>query len=248
MKISIKLFEYDLRFEFYRSSSKRKRRHSEYASDSRKQKNLERDIKELEAFNIELRNMKKAVSKKDQVEVDRITSELIKAMEREVGQSEIKAKKARREISQSSAEVRSDRRENEDNLEDSRRTRYDRRDDQRDAARDRANTRDDMRDRRDDIADFKRQIAIAEQQKKLLSTLKVYDYTIEDIERDAYKAKKQDIKTKYKSFIALLKEDIEMTKRELAEDSRERREDSRERRDDRNEDDEIEVTRRRRRG
>ncbi|MBO6607940.1 hypothetical protein [Psychroserpens sp.] len=248
MKISIKLFIMTLGLSFIGQAQNVKEGIQNTRQIRESKKNLERDIKELEAFNIELRNMKKAVSKKDQVEVDRITSELIKAMEREVGQSEIKAKKARREISQSSAEVRSDRRENEDNREDSRRTRYDRRDDQRDAARDRANTRDDMRDRRDDIADFKRQIAIAEQQKKLLSTLKVYDYTIEDIERDAYKAKKQDIKTKYKSFIALLKEDIEMTKRELAEDSRERREDSRERRDDRNEDDEIEVTRRRRRG
>jgi hypothetical protein len=210
-------------------------------------KNLERDIKELKEFDLKLRNLKKAVSKKDQTEVDRISSELINDMTREVTQSEVKAKKAKREISQSSAEVRSDRRENEDNKKDSRRSGYDRRDDQRDKARDKANTRDDMRDRRDDIADFKRQIVVTEKQANLLLTLKTFDFTIEEIGSDAYRTKKQEIKSKFKNFIALLKEDIEITKRELAEDIRESKEDVRERRDDREERNEPEVKRKRKR-
>jgi len=100
----------------------------------------------------------------------------------------------------------------------------------------------------DDIVDLKRQIVVTEKQANLLLTLKTYDFTIEEIERDAYRTKKQEIKSKFKNYIALLKEDIEITKRELAEDIRESKEDGRERRDDREERNEPEVNRKRNRG
>ena len=82
-------------------------------------------------------------------------------------------------------------------------------------------------------------------QADLLNSLKDYDFIIEDIERDAYLAKKREIKGSFKSFINTLKEDIAATKKELAEDMREQREDSRERRDDRSERNEKDSKRKR---
>lgn len=211
-------------------------------------KNLERDINELKDFNLKLQDLKKAVAKKNQSEVDRISKELLADMAREVKQSGIKAKKAQQEIAQSSAEIRSDRRENRDNKDDSKRGRYDRKDDKKDKARDQANLRDDKRDRRDDINDFQQQIDRAKNQATILNTLKEYNYIVEDIERDAYAIKKKEIKTSFKDFVNLLKQDIDATKKELAEDIREQREDSRERQDDRNERNEVDTKRKRRRG
>lgn len=208
-------------------------------------KNLERDVNELKEFNLKLNDMKKAVSEKNQNEVDRISKELIVDMTREVSQSSIKAQKAQKEIAQSSAEIRSDRREIRDNKDDSKRGRYDRRDDQKDMARDQANMRDDKRDRRDDIRDFQQQIDRAKSQAVLLKTLKDYDYTVEDIERETYVIKKSEIKKSFKAFMVLLKGDIDASKKELAEDMREQREDSRERRDDRNERNEKDFKRKR---
>jgi len=208
-------------------------------------KNLERDTQELKDFNVELHKLKEAVSKKNQLAVNNISQKLIRAMEREVGQSGNKSKKAQQEISQSSAEVRSDRREIDDNKKDSNRGRYDRNDDKNDMARDQANSRDDRRDRVDDMSDFNKQIERTKNQAEILQTLKTFDFTVEHIEREDYIAKKRAIKKSFKEFVKLMKEDIEATKRELAEDNREQREDSRERQDDRNERNEKEAKRKR---
>lgn len=203
-------------------------------------KNLERDIKELNAFNEKLKLFSTSFDNKDELSVNELKAEIVSDMVREVKQSEVKAKKARQEIAQSSAEIRSDRREIRQNKEDSKRGRYDRKDDKRDMARDQANKRDDKRDRRDDVRDFEQQIERAKLQATILKKLKAYNFSFSDSET-ALLNKKLIL-----DFVATLNQDIEATKRELAEDQRERREDSRERRDDRTERNEKEVKKRRR--
>lgn len=205
-------------------------------------KKLERDTKELIAFKLKITAFNKAFDSKNSVKSEELKADILTDMIREVKQSEVKAKKARLEIAQSSAEIRSDRREIRDNHEDSKRGRFDRRDDKRDMARDQANKHDDKRDRRDDIVDFKAQIARAEQQVTVLKKLKTYNFSFENME--SANANKKLIS----DFINSMEQDIVATKRELAEDNRERLEDSRERRDDRNERNEIETKRRRRKG
>lgn len=204
-------------------------------------KMLERDIKELHAFKSKVQLFTISFEAKDTKEVASLTSSILLDMTREVEQSCKKAKMARKEIAQSSAEVRSDRRENRRNREDSERTRYDNHDDQKDEARDRANTRDDRRDKRDDKRDFQQQIHRAEQQTRILKTLKTFNFSFDESNFDKALANKKLIA----DFLTILQQDIEATKRELAEDKREQREDRRERRDDQNERNEIDSKKRR---
>ena len=204
-------------------------------------KNLERDIKELEAFKVKIAALNTAFDARNVEKSNELKASILKDMIREVGQSGEKAKKARLEIAQSSSEVRSERREIRRDKEDSERGRYDRRDDERDLARDRANARDDRRDRRDDIRDFQAQVDRAERQADILKTIREYSFSFEESRLEkavANKALLQD-------FQQILQEDIIATKRELGEDVRESREDRRERRDDRNERNEVDRKRKR---
>ncbi|NAS11484.1 hypothetical protein [Poritiphilus flavus] len=206
-------------------------------------KNLERDIKELEAFKAKLAVLDTAFETRNSERSNEVKANIVKDMIREVGQSGEKAKKARKEIAQSSAEVRSERREIREDREDSDHGGYDRRDDERDLARDKANARDDRRDRRDDIRDFQGQIDRAEKQASILEKLKEYSFSFEDADMEKAVAQKALLL----EFKTSLEQDVEATKRELNEDIRESREDRRERRDDRNERDEYDTKRKRKR-
>lgn len=205
-------------------------------------KSLERDSKELNLIQAKVLKLRSAFNDLDNVKVNELKTSILLDFEREVAQSEVKAKKARREISQSSAEIRSDRREIRGNREDSENGRFDRRDDKRDMARDKANKRDDRRDRRDDIRDFEMQLKRAEEQAIILNTLKSFQFDFTDDNSTVNQSKLELIDR----FLITLKDDIEATKRELGEDSREMREDRRERRDDRNERNEIDSKRKKR--
>jgi len=206
-------------------------------------KNLERDIKEFEAFKIKMAALNAALETRNREKSNELKSDMVKDMIREVGQSGEKAKKARKEIAQSSAEVRSERREIRKDRDDSDRPRYDRRDDERDLARDKANARDDRRDRRDDIRDFQQQIDRAERQAAILEELREYTFGFEAPDMEKMRANKALLA----EFETSLQEDIAATKREMGEDVREVREDRRERRDDRNERNEWDSQRRRNR-
>ena len=204
-------------------------------------KNLERDMKELEAFKIKTAALATAFDTKNMVKTNELKVSLVQDMIREVGQSKEKAMKAQKEISQSSQEVRSERREIRRDKEDSDRGRFDRKDDERDLARDKANARDDRRDRRDDIRDFQGQIDRAERQAKILAALKDYNFSDDNVAIEQALMNKKMIM----EFQEILQEDIAATQRELGEDVRESREDRRERRDDRNERNEVDSKRKR---
>ena len=204
-------------------------------------KNLERDIKELEAFKVKITALSTAFEAKNPEKSNELKASIVKDMIREVGQSGEKAKKARMEIAQSSSEVRSERREIRRDREDSDRGRYDRRDDERDLARDKANARDDRRDRRDDIRDFQEQIDRAERQAAILEKLKDYQFAYGSSEMEKAIAQKALLV----EFQNSLQQDVVATQRELGEDVRESREDRRERRDDRNERNEYDSKRKR---
>ncbi|MCK8520767.1 hypothetical protein M0D21_04285 [Aquimarina sp. D1M17] len=206
-------------------------------------KNLERDNKELKDFKIKIEAFNKAFDSRNAELANRLKTEMLSDMIREVKQSEVKAKQARIEIAQSSAEIRSDRREIRDNREDSDRGRFDGRDDQRDMARDQINKRDDLRDRRDDIRDFEAQISRAERQAKILKSITQVNFSFDASQLEKALANK----TLIKNFEHTLVEDIQATQRELVEDNRERIEDRRERQDDRNERNEYESRHNRRR-
>ncbi|WP_103072182.1 hypothetical protein [Aquimarina sediminis] len=205
-------------------------------------RDLERDIKELNALKVKLATFKTAFDEHNTIRVNKQKQDIINDMIREVKQSEVKALKARNEIAQSSAEIRTDRREIRRDKDDSNRGRYDRRDDQKDLARDKANMRDDKRDRRDDVRDFEAQIARAERQALILSKLRGFNFSFSPNTVDKSIANK---KLMYE-FLASLNEDIIATKRELAEDNRERHEDRRERNDDRDERNEHDYYKKRR--
>lgn len=194
-------------------------------------KNLERDIQELAAFKEKHEQFKTAYGEKDAASTNKVMGRIISDMKREVKQSTIKAKKAKKEIAQSSAEIRTERREIQRDKKDASRGRFDRRDDKRDLARDRANLKDDQRDRRDDVRDFKEQIARTERQKQILTNLQSYKFTFDDADFESAMVNKNLVL----EFIDSMQQDIEATKIELGEDRQERREDKRERRDDRNE-------------
>ena len=205
-------------------------------------KNLERDMKELEAFKIKVSALQAAFDTNNMDKTNELKVDLVKDMMREVGQSKEKAVKAQKEINQSSQEVRSERREIRRDKDDSDYGRYDRNDDEKDLARDRANARDDRRDRRDDIRDFQAQIDRAERQGKILATLKDYNFNGDNNTKEQAIMNKKMIE----EFQGLLQQDIAATQRELNEDVRESREDRRERRDDRNERNEVDSKRKRR--
>ncbi|MFC5048494.1 hypothetical protein ACFSTE_08440 [Aquimarina hainanensis] len=204
-------------------------------------RDLDRDIRELEAFKVKMEVFNRSFDARDG-KINTLKADLLTDMAREVRQSEEKAKRARREIAQSSQEVRSERREVRDDVKDSNRGRYDHKDDKKDLARDRANTRDDKRDRKDDIRDFENQIKRADRQAVILKTMKTVNFSF-----DARGIEKSRVNRKLlNEFLETLRADVVATQREINEDKREGREDRRERKDDREERNEYDSPKKRR--
>jgi hypothetical protein len=188
------------------------------------QTNLQRDVRELEAFRMKKERLLEAIQIGDQATARLMKQDVLALMKEEVQQAEVKMRQSNREIGQSKQEVRSDRREIRRDRADLATSQNDRRDDVRDLRRDRVNKRDDKGDVRDDRRD-RNQVAVRSgRQSEILQT-----FTAGGIAGTP-----GDIAL-LNEFESLMEKDIQATKMELKEDRGEMREDSRERRDDRRE-------------
>lgn len=177
---------------------------------------LERDTKELETFKADVSEFQTALEKGDTILAQKYRQGILTAMEREIGQTEVKVARAKREVVQSSVEKGTNRREKRSN----RRTFEGTQDDRRDMRRDRRNIRDDRRDKRDDIADREELELRSENQKALYESAKADETLGNGI---------------LEKFITTMNNDLLETQEEIREDKGELREDRRERRDDRRE-------------
>lgn len=210
-----------------RSNVEKAADHQQIAVDKHQ---LERDSKELAAFEGKLKLAEKAWKARNVNTLNKLRAELVDDMQREIEQSERKLNQAQKEVKESNSEIRSDNREIRRDKKDASRGR-DRADDRRDLARDRHDRRDDIRDRRDDVNDRAERKRRLENQKKIYATLKAYNFSLDGPSKE----KAQTNKKLLHSFLATMKADLNETKEELREDKGELREDRRETRDDRRE-------------
>ncbi len=187
---------------------------------------LDRDIKEFEQFKSQCLTFRNFINNQNFIAAKKSKNVLLKSMNREIAQTEIKTKRARVEISQSNQEIKTDQREKRRN----RRQYTGSQDDKNDIIRDRINTRDDRRDRKDDINDYEELKNRLRYQTSLTHQLK---------NASIINSNQIDYTNIYKEtllkFIKTMEQDIKGTRKELKEDRKEKREDKRERRDDRQE-------------
>ena len=191
---------------------------------------IKRDVKEVEAFQDYLLEMKQCFDAQDQRAWDALTDDMLFAMHREIRQGEEAMEWHRRELQDSEAEVAEEQRELRHDRRDKQWTNDDRRDDRRDMRRDRRNLRDDRRDRRDDRRDLKNQQERTTEEAKIAQLFDKQRRTLPSNEA-AY----QQIANTAEDFLMMMKADAEANQHEQREDMKERREDRRERRDDRRE-------------
>lgn len=189
---------------------------------------LERDLNELAAFKVKLKEFEVAFSNKNAVKAAAVKTELVKAMEREINQSEKKIAQDKQELNQSQSEVAASNRElrrskiDRATIDNDAKDGYDVRDDRRDK-------RDDQRDAKDDKKDLEKQVIRTKRQKEIYATLKAFTFSF----KPSLKEKLVANKALLHEFETTMEKDIAATKAEIAEDKREAKEDRKERREDR---------------
>ncbi|MEM1321595.1 MAG: hypothetical protein AAGG75_15160 [Bacteroidota bacterium] len=191
---------------------------------------LERDLVELAAFKVKMREFEHALASKNPRKVAAIKTELVNAMEREINQSERKIAQDRQELAQSQSEVAASNRE-------LRRSRIDRATidndakDGRDVRDDRRDKRDDQRDAMDDRNDLEQQVLRTKRQKEIYNNIEAFTFSYTPNLQQKVRANRALLD----EFLSTMERDIAATKVEIAEDKREAVEDRRERREDKRE-------------
>lgn len=194
------------------------------------QAQLERDLEELAAFKVKLTQFDAAFVNKNAVKVAAAKAELVKDMQREIEQSELKIAQDKKELSQSQSEVAASGRE----VNRSRRDRFtidNDAKDGRDVRDDRRDKKDDQRDAMDDKNDLEQQIVRTNRQKQIYATLQAFNFSFEP----SLKEKTVANKALFTEFASIMEKDIAATKAEIAEDKQEAKEDKKERREDKRE-------------
>jgi len=193
--------------------------------------NLERDVKELDAFKAKIVAFKTAFENGNKDRLRNLKLEILGDMEREIRQTEAKLAQAKVEVKQSKSEVRSDNREIRNDRKDLKRGGDPIRDDVKDLARDKHDRRDDVRDLRDDVNDVDGLQRRLTNQQRLYTALKAVTFS-----RGATRGEKVAAnKALISDFVLTMQNDIKATKREIGEDIGELKEDRKETRDDRRE-------------
>ncbi|QCK16423.1 hypothetical protein DCC35_17640 [Mangrovivirga cuniculi] len=191
---------------------------------------LQRDISELNDFNLRIKKLKGSIAASNLVLAKGIKNNLIDDMRREIEQSEHKIFQDKKELTQSRSELNSSRREVNRSARDiTNGDGYigegrDYRDDKRDK-------RNDKRDKRGDRSDLEIQKARTARQKSILEEIENIDFNAVNF----LKEKSKRLVRLIEEFSQTMEADIAATKKELAEDKVESVEDGRERREDRRE-------------
>jgi outer membrane murein-binding lipoprotein Lpp len=194
------------------------------------QAQLERDINELEAFKVNIKQFEAAYAIRDAVKIASLKTNLLTAMQREIEQGENKIAQDKQELNQSKSETASSAREKGRSRRDLATPDGDI-GDGRDLRDDRRDKYDDQRDAQDDRSDLQQQILRTGRQKEIYAMLQAFTFSFEPSLEEKAVASKALIH----EFPETMERDIAATKSEIAEDEREAAEDGRERREDRRE-------------
>ncbi|WP_442267556.1 hypothetical protein ACSIGC_07760 [Tenacibaculum sp. ZS6-P6] len=189
-------------------------------------KQLQKDIRQLEAFEKKIIAFEDAFINHNTKLVKTLKIDILSDMKREIKQSERKIEQDRIELKQSKTELRNSKREfNRSKRDVLRRNSVKNRREFRDEKRDK---NDDRRDLIDDKRDLKTQIARTERQKEIYNKIKAFNFLAK---RASGKRKLMTNSKLLNEFAKTMQADITSTKKELKEDYKEMNEDKRERRE-----------------